>query len=241
MFKRAFVLMLFILTLAGCSKPAPGAETTATITPPTPATFPSLPELTPTSNASPTPFTPFNVKPAVDNLKVRVNPGYLFDALLMVQQTDILTVLGKAPGGEWMNIQTANGVEGWVFAELLKSAVDLEQVPVREPKEVVVIKGRVLDESGTPIQGVSFEIKQGTEAEAATNSVVTDANGDFYSFLPVDTSGTWTVTQVGIACESNVWSDSSCSVYKAGYTGTVLPQTLTISLPQASPSAFIWK
>jgi hypothetical protein len=75
----------------------------------------------------------------------------LFDALIMVQQTDTLTVLGKAPGGEWMNIQTADGVEGWVFAELLKSAVNLEQVPVREPKDVILIKGRVLDVTGTPI------------------------------------------------------------------------------------------
>jgi uncharacterized protein YgiM (DUF1202 family) len=241
MIKRVLVLALVVLALSGCSKSATSADLTATVAAPTPATFPSLPALTPTSSASPTPFTPFTVKPGVDNLNVRMNPGYLFDALLMVQQTDTLTVQGKAPGGEWINVQTANGVEGWVFAQLLKSDVDLEQVPVREPKDVLVIKGRVLDGAGTPIQGVGFEVKQGTEANAVTNVVTTDADGNFYSFLPATSSGSWTVTQTAIACKSNVWSDSTCATYKAGYTGTVLPQTLTVSLPQSNPLAFTWK
>lgn len=243
MLKRVLILTLIALALAACSKSVSSAEATATVAvaASTPATFPSLPALTPTSSASPTPFTSFNVKPGVDNLKVRMNPGYLFDARMMVQQTDTLTVLGKAPGGEWINVQTADGVEGWVFAELLKSAVDLEQVPVLEPQEVILIKGRVLDAAGTPIQGVGFDIKQGAETDAPNNPVVTDANGDFYAFLPVGSSGTWTVTYTAIACKSNVWSDSSCKTYKAGYTGTVGPQSLTVSLPQSSSLAFTWK
>ena len=241
MSKRVLVLVLFILALSACSKSASSVAPTATGAALTPGAFPSLPALTPTVSASPTPFTPFTVKPGVDNLNVRNNPGYLFDALMMVQQTDSLTVQGKAPGGEWINVQTENGVEGWVFAQLLKSDVDLEQVPVREPKDVVVIKGRVLDAAGTPIQGVGFEVKQGTEANAVTNVVTTDAEGNFYSFLPATSSGTWTVKQTAIACKSNVWSDSTCATYKAGYTGNVDPQTLTVSLPQGSPLAFTWK
>jgi len=243
MLKRVLILILIALALAACSKSASSAEATATVAAAasTPAAFPSLPAMTPTSSASPTPFTPFNVKPGVDNLKVRMNPGYLFEAWMMVQQTDTLTVLGKAPGGEWINVQTEGGVEGWVFAELLKSAVNLEQIPVLEPKDVVLIKGRVLDAAGTPIQGVGFDLKQGAEADASTNPVVTDANGDFYAFLPAETSGTWTITYTAIACKSNVWSDSTCKTYKAGYTGSVDPQTLTVSLPQSNPLAFTWK
>jgi uncharacterized protein YgiM (DUF1202 family) len=237
MVKRFLLLSLLILALAGCSKAAPGAEATATAAATTPEAFPSLPALTPTSSASPTPFAPFAVKPGVDNLNIRSNPGYLFDPLLMAQQTDSLTVQGKAPGGEWIAVQTADGVQGWVFAELLKSDTDLDKVPVREPKDVVLIKGHVQDASGTPIQGVGFELKQ----DDMTNTVVTDSKGDFYSFLPTTASGTWTVTQTAVACKSNVWSDSSCSTYKAGYTGTVLPQTMSISLPQSNSLAFTWK
>jgi uncharacterized protein YgiM (DUF1202 family) len=177
----------------------------------------------------------------VENLNVRMSPGYLFDVLMVVQPTDALSVLGKAPGGEWINVKTADGVEGWVFAELLESNVDLAQVPVREPKDVLRIKGRVLDAAGTPIQGVGFEVKQGAEADALTNAVVTDANGEFYSFLPTTSSGAWTVNYTETTCKSNVWSDSACSTYKAGYTGNVTPQTLTVNLPQASPLSFTWK
>ena len=241
MSKRVLVLVLFILALSACSKSASSTAPTATGAALTPGIFPTLPALTPTVSVSPTPFTTFTAKPGVDNLNVRMNPGYLFDALMMVQQTDSLTVLGKAPGGEWINVQTENGVEGWVFAQLLKSDVDLEQVPVREPKDVLLIKGRVLDAAGTSIQGVGFDIKQGTDSNAPTNTVVTDANGEFYSFMPPTSSGTWTVSYTAIACKSNVWSDSSCSTYKAGYTGNVDPQTLTVSLPQGSPLAFTWK
>jgi len=237
MVKRFLLLSLFILMLAGCSKSADTAQATATVTSPAPGALPNLPALTPTSSASPTPFTPFAAKPGVDNLKVRVNPGYLFDALLMAQQTDSLTVQGKAPGGEWIAVQTADGVEGWVFAELLKSDVDLDRIPMREPKDVALIKGRVLDATGIPIQGVTFDLKQGD----LSNTVTTDANGDFYSYLPLDASGTWTVTQTGIACKSNVWSDKACSTYKTGYTGTVAPQTITVPLPQSSPLTFSWK
>ena len=131
MMKRVLILVLIFLALSGCSKSAASADMTATVAAPTAAAFPSLPAMTPTSSASPTPFTPFTVKPGVDNLNVRMNPGYLFDALMVVQQADTLTVQGKAPGGEWIAVKTADGVEGWVFAELLKSDVNLEQVPVR--------------------------------------------------------------------------------------------------------------
>jgi uncharacterized protein YgiM (DUF1202 family) len=241
MLKRILVLVLFVLALSSCSKSASSTDPTATGTASTSVAFPSLAALTPTVSTNPTPYAPFTVKSGVDNLNVRMSPGYLFDVLMVVQPTDALSVLGKAPGGEWINVKTADGVEGWVFAELLKSDVDLEQVSVSEPKDVLLIKGRVLDAAGTPIQGVGFDVKQGTEADALTNAVVTDANGEFFSFLPTTSSGAWTVTYTATACKSNVWSDSACSNYKAGYTGNVTPQTLTVNLPQGSPLAFTWK
>jgi len=251
MLKRALICVLIVLALSGCVKPAANtipAATTPNATPGAnasqmPAAFPSLPAVTPTSSASPTPFTPFTVKPGVDNLKIRVNPGLLFEALMMVQQTDELTVLGTAPGNQWTYIQTAAGTEGWVFSEFLQSSINLSQVPVREPKGVVVIKGRVLDASSTPIQGVGFDVSQGGgTSEASTNSVVTDTNGNFYAFLPDTASGTWTVSYTAIACKSNVWSDTACTTYKQGYTGSVDPLTQSVSLPQTgNPLLFTWR
>jgi hypothetical protein len=177
----------------------------------------------------------------VDNLKVRVNPGLLFEALMMVQQTDELTVTGMSPGGEWVYIQMASGTEGWVFGQLLQTSVDLTRLPVREPKGVLVIKGQVLDAGGAPIQGVGFEISQGG-ADGSVNTVVTDANGMFYSFLPDSASGTWAIKYTAIACKSNVWTDSTCSTYKSGYTGSVEPLTQNVTVPQSAGALlFSWR
>ena len=109
------------------------------------------------------------------------------------------------------------------------------------PDDVVVLTGRVLDVNGTPIRGVGLEVKQGSEAEAPSNQVVTDANGEFFAFLPAEASGVWTVSYSAIGCPSNVWSDSTCSTYKTGYTGNLEPQTISVTLPQATPLALTWK
>jgi uncharacterized protein YgiM (DUF1202 family) len=250
MLKKALICVLIALAVSGCSKSAGSLPPTSTSTPaenmaasPMPQAFPSLPAIvTPTSSVSPTPFTTFTVQPAVDNLNIRVNPGTLFEVLMMVQKTDVLTVLGTAPGAEWTYVQTAASAEGWVHSELLQSSVDLAQIPVREPKNVLLIKGRVIDASGVPIQGVGFDVSLSTAGTPSTNSVVTDANGFFYSFLPDTASGAWTVSYTAIACKSNVWSDTTCTNYKAGYTGSVDPLTQTVNLPQSGdPLLFTWR
>ena len=237
MLKRALIYLLILVLITGCSKsvaslpPTPTKAATPIVGVSTlPAALPSLPAITPTSSASPTPFTSFIVKPAVDNLKIRTNPGLMFEAMVLLQQTDELTVMGAAPGNEWIYVKTADGTEGWVFAELLASSVDLTQIPIRQPKELKVIKGQVLDVSGLPIQGVVFDIKQGSEA--SSNTVVTDGNGMFYSFMPDSATGDWTVSYSGIACKSNVWADSTCTTYKPGFTGNLDPQTLNVTVPQ---------
>ena len=113
---------------------------------------------------------------------------------------------------------------------------------MREPKGLVVIKGRVVDAGGLPIQGAAFDVSMGGAGDPSTSSAVTDANGLFYAFLPDTASGTWTVSYTAIGCKSNVWSDSTCSTYKSGYTGSVDPVTQTVTLPQSGgPLLFTWR
>jgi len=242
MLKPTLLLTIIALLVTACSKPASEPLPTETAEAPTQSvSFPTLPPETPTAAVTATPFIAFTVKPSVDNLNLRMNPGYLFDAWGVVHQTDTLTVLGKAPGDEWIYVETDQGIKGWVFTELLISEVDLKQVPVQTPTEVVVIRGKVLDLNGIPIKGVGFEVKQGAEAESPNNPVVTDANGEFFAFLPADASGIWSVNQNAIACTSNVWLDGACTAYKNGYTGTVEPQTISVTLPQTGSLSFTWK
>lgn len=249
------IIFMTILATYGCSIPgqtanpsaAPAATATLTLAPfqteTMPPSPPESPSITPTETAasSPTPFVPFTASVWADNVNVRTNPGYLFPALRLLAKGTTLTVLGKAPGGEWMYARTPDGKSGWVFTQLIQSDVDLQAVPVIEPQDVQLIKGRVVDSMGIPIQGVGFAVVQGTGDRPPTNTVSTDANGEFYSFMPLTARDQWTVTYNAIACKSNVWTDDSCSYYKAAYRGLVDPQSATVSLPQTEVLVFTWK
>lgn len=244
MIKRSVFLILVLLALSGCGKAVPGPTPTAdaasqatTI----PGVFPTIPAATAASSASPTPFTSFTAKPSVDTLNLRANPGYLFVVLRLVNRADTVTVLGSAPGHEWTFVRTVDGTEGWVFTQLLESSSDLKQVPLRKPTDVQVIKGRITDAGGTPVPGASFSAGVGTQAESSGNVATTDDKGEFYFFIPSSESGSWLVSYTGIACESFVWSDSTCTTFKAGYAGKVEPPTGTVTLPQSGSLAFNWK
>ena len=243
MFKRALICVLVALVISGCSRsagtpqPSPSPVVIATIgvdATALPGIQPVPAVVTPTPSVSPTPFVSFTVKPNVDSLKLRSNPGLTFIALILVQQTDNLTVIGAAPGGQWLNVKTESGTEGWVFAQFVTSSVDLTQIPVIQPKDVEVIKGHVTDASGAPMAGVGFDLNQGVEPHAYSDSVVTDAGGNFYSFVPTEATGSWTVTFSSLDCKSPVWADSTCKTYKAGYTGTVDPVSQAVTVPQGA-------
>ena len=253
--KLALLILLIMTMTYGCSitempvEPSAAPVVTKTLTrlpiqteaKPTQATVTRSATATETVVASPTPFVPFNASVWADNVNVRTNPGYLFPALNLIAKGTTLTILGKSPGGEWMHVQMPNGRSGWVFAQLIQSDVDLQAVPIIEPQDVQLIRGRVTDSMGTPIQGVGFTILQGSGDRPPTNTVLTDANGEFYSFMPLTARDQWTVTYNAIACKSNVWTDDSCSYYKAPYKGLVDPPSATVTLPQTGVLELTWK
>jgi hypothetical protein len=206
------------------------ASATATETPP-----PSAP------TGTPAPFVAFSIPTSVDNVNLRANPGYLFPVLRILRQGSLLRISGRSPGGEWFFATAPDGVEGWVFGFLLEPDPRLAEAPIRAPQNVQALIGRVLDVRAIPIQGVAFSISKGSGPKAPTNTVVTDPDGTFYSFLPPDSSGVWTIAHVGIACVSNVWMNGGCESYKNGYKGSVDPPSMEIPLPHESELMFTWK
>lgn len=252
---RVYFILLCGLLIQGCS--LPGWSVAATSSPvdvAVPTLMPTLmetlqptatdtPTLMPSSTPIPTatPFVPFTASVWADNVNVRTNPGYLFPSLRLIVQGTPLTILGKSPGGEWMYARIPDGTTGWVFTQLIQSDVDLQAVAVIEPQGVQLIKGRVVDNQDTPIQGVGFSIFQGEADQPPTNHILTDSNGEFYSFMPLSASGGWKVVHDSIACKSNVWTDDSCSYYKEPYKGVVEPQSVVVMLPQISILQFLWK
>lgn len=254
-FSQIGVFLFCLLLLQGCS--LPGRSVAATSTPvdvagptsvptsketeqPT-ATYTATMMASSTPIPTATPFVPFSATVWVDNVNVRTNPGYLFPSLRLIAQGTSLTILGKSPGGEWMYARIPDGTAGWVFTQLVQSNVDLQAVPVVEPQGVQLIKGRVVDLQGLPIQGVGFSILQGEGDQPPTNRALTDSNGEFYAFMPLSASGGWRVVHDSIACKSNVWTDDSCSYYKVPYKGLVEPQSIVVTLPHTSILEFLWK
>ena len=96
------------------------------------------------------------------------------------------------------------------------------------------------DAAGIPIRGIVFTVIRRTAPDSPANVVVTDGDGEFYSYMPY-TGGVWTVTHKGIACESNVWSGPDCAYYKEGYRGVVQPPAADVRLPQTDILEFTWK
>jgi hypothetical protein len=236
--------LVTLLAVSACSRPAPEIPMilpTLTITVPpawlTTATVTLTPIPTPT--LSPTPYTPFYATAMVDNLRLRSNPGTLFPALLMMQKDTSLLVLGQSHGGEWIFVQMPSNESGWVFTKLLVSDHPLDLIPFIQPENVQLVKGHVVDLNNQPVTGVQFAITQGQGTDAPRNDAMTDANGDFYAFMPLTASGEWYVGYVAIACTSNLM-DANCN-WIGGVATQPNPAAITITLPLTSTLEFIWK
>ncbi len=247
--KNIFAGIALWLLLAGCAlKPAaapapteaPSPTATATPIPPTatPAPIPTV-TITPVQTA----FAPFHVEINTENVNLRSGPGYLFPVLRVLRFGDTVTILGKAPDKEWFRVRTADAAEGWVFHWLLESDIDLQEAPVIEPRDVLLILAHVQDSNGVPMEGIGFNIARTlSQAEAVLNPVLTNPDGDLYSYMPLGDTGTWVVAFSGsLSCVSNVWTDINCKSYKPEYQGIVEPASLSIALPSSEELEFTWK
>lgn len=237
-------VLLALLALSACSRSAPEtpislSTLTITASPAQPTTPTATLTPIPTTTPSQTPYVPFYATAMLDNLMLRTNPGYLFPALLMLQQNTSLLVLGQAPGGEWIFVQMPTNEKGWVFAKLLVSDHPLDLIPFIQPENVQLVKGHVVDANNQLVNGVQFAITQGQGTNAPRNDAMTDANGDFYAFMPLTASGEWYVSYVAIACTSNRM-DANCN-WKSGIALQPEPAVTFITLPQAATLEFTWK
>jgi uncharacterized protein YgiM (DUF1202 family) len=210
-------------------------EVTATVT----ATPLPQPTETPIPTAIATEFAPFNVKAGVDNFNVRTNPGYLFPVMTMVQQGTDLAVYGQAPGGEWIYIKTATGIYGWVFTKLIFDEPRLAEAPVKEPEKVQLVHGFLKDNQGNPISGFQFAMVQGSGQNAPRNDAMTDVNGEFFAYMPINSSGDWTVSYVAYACTSNV-VNADCN-FLPGQNKSPSPLVMNITLPLNDPLQFTFQ
>jgi hypothetical protein len=244
---KRYTFLIFFLTalfLFGCAAGSPAGENIPPVSEAVIATEPPLPPPAPTEMPAPaeaptpTPYTPFTVSSMVDHANIRTNPGKLFEVIASASQGGLMQVLGKAPGGEWFFIRQENGVQGWIFGQLLETDQDLQAVPVFMPANVMVLEGRIMKENGQPVSGIQFAFVQEQNGQMLRNDGNSDENGIFFVFMPVEISGTWTVSYTAISCSSNTM-DAACNCLE-GVCGTVAPSVQTITLPQVEPVLFSW-
>ena len=248
-------LLLVILTLACSSQvtifetPAPPnvetlvagtlvvlTENAPEVTNTSVATFTASPVFTSTPpSETAEPFGTVYVYTSVENVNLRTNPGMLFTVSRVLSQGTRLQLLGRAPGNEWLSVQNDEGVVGWVNMNVVKGGYGGPPPPVIVPTDVLVVAGSVLTELGTPVSGIGFAVVQGSRRTDA----MTNADGQFYAYLPANMSGVWTVEYVSIACTSNTM-DSSCNCV-GDRCGAADPASVQVQLPQVEPLRFIWK
>ena len=162
----------------------------------------------------------------------------MFPVRLLLSKGTHVQVLGRAPGGEWLYVQTDAKITGWVLYRLVNDGHDGGPTPLVEPQNVQLIKGRIVDLAGVPVSGIGFAFEQGTGAKAARTDATSDATGQFYAYLPLSASGRWVVSQVSVACASNTM-DAKCNCI--GRCGQADPQSMDVELSSDGLLHFVWK
>ncbi len=257
------LVIVFVLTVSACTRPTNSfqavtevaseqptmaAESTViAVSSPTSLTTP-IPEPTTTQQAvlpaateavpyDPATFTSFTVASNVEGLLFRMGPGTLFPAWRMLGPDDELTVLGTAAGNEWTKVAIEDGTEGWVFNQLLNTDKDLTLLPLADTA-AQTFTGSVSDAAGNPIRGVVFNISGGSTDVV----VVTDKYGKFYWHSPAGTTGSYQMSQTGIACDSNIWTGGTCDVMVPGFIGSAEPASYEFTLPFSGTNpAFLFR
>lgn len=237
------VFLCWASVLVGCTPILPISR--SPVTPPA-STFTPIPTFTPTVSVTPPPtMAAISTQPgpaatfygavSVDGANLRTGPGTVFPVRRLLAKGTQVLVLGVAPGGEWLFIQTDENARGWLLHWLVEGGGN---PPAIQPENAQVIQGRVVDRSGQPVSGIGFAVTQGSGPSAPRTDASSDVAGRFYAFLPRTASGQWLVTYVSVACTSNTM-DAKCNCI--GACGRPDPESATIMLPFDGMLEFAWK
>lgn len=236
------ILIAAALFLPACRLLSPTATPTASISIPTATLAQSLPvvettepaAVLPTTTKIPqptktsTPFIPIKGTISVQNFKLRAGPGFLFDTVGLYDENDTVQVLGRSLGSGWLYVATSDSRAGWMKAEYIDLAGELDQVPYFGFKDANMIYGHVRDGSGKPLSKIGIVIFPATSQDTTReDTAVTDETGTYYLFLPLDLQGDYTIGVNAYSCDSNA-VNSECAL-QYGY-----PSAQSIPLPHPS-------
>ena len=207
-------------------------QPTSTTLPPT-ATATSTESAVPLPTATELTTNTFLAEVAVASLNLRAGPGTMFDIVGQELQGTMVEVLGRAPGDEWVKVRVPDGTAGFMLAELLNLEGTIMLLPQTSISESYIVMGIVEDTEGEPINDISVAVYQGAGADTLRTDATTNEKGIFIAYLPLDSDYTWTVSVVGIGCESWIVDENCIYTGEFGADATVrfdLPQEEQITL-----------
>lgn len=236
---RIFLVVILGLMAVGCGTktevPTQALPPTAEATqPPSPTEIPATatPELPPEPTATPEPII-LTAEVNAATLNMRTGPSILHDILNQYQKGDTVTLIGVAPGWQWVKVLTKDNKAGWMLASHLTVNGQVQALPTLEINESLVAVGRVVDPNGTGLPGIQIGLTRVGGVEAVRVDGISTADGTVYIYAPIEYQGTWQADVIGVDCTSQL-VDANCR-----FGGKFYPtEGIKLKLPQDTEISF---
>ena len=171
-----------------------------------------------------------------DNLNLRGGPSLIHNIISQYQKGEIVTLIARAPGNEWVKILTKDKKTGWMSVIHLTLKQDINMLPVFEINESLVVKGKVVDATGNGIPGIQVAVTRLGGADRVRVDGISLSDGTFYAYAPVEYQGTWLASVVGVDCTSPI-VDANCR-----YAGVFQPTGgVNLTLPTSEDVVITYK
>lgn len=180
-----------------------------------------------------TDFSPVQAQVAAAAINLRTGPSTIHATAGLYSEGATMTVTGKAPGDEWVQVVGPDEQSGWMAA-LFLSGLDLSRLPVTEPADGLVVTGKVVDEAGEAVDQINVAVYRDTASGQQRTDASSGADGQFYAYLPADSQGVWNVAVAGIGCASRV-AGPNCEI-----PGRFDVAALGLAVPQSEPVTFVY-
>lgn len=240
--KLIVVILLVSILMAGC-----GSKATPTQAPPptainTPvqateeiAVATPTPELPPTPTNTPEPVR-LTAEVNAARLNMRTGPSILHDILNQYEKGDSVTVIGAAPGKEWLKVIAKDGKVGWIYVTFVTINGEVSLLPVLPISESLTAVGKVVDANGKGLPGIQIGLTRVGGATMVRVEGITLSDGTVYLYAPIEYQGTWLASIIGVNCTSQI-VDSNCR-----YAGKFLPaEGIRLKLPQDTEIKFTYQ
>jgi hypothetical protein len=223
---KYLVIAAAAILLAGCGliggspntsgdNPSLSAIQTAVVaalaTPPAPAATaaPDAPAVPLPADAPTQAYAPFDATVSAETLNLRGGPSLLHNIISQYRKGDVVHLLGRAPGDEWVKAVGADNRTGWMAVTHLTLPVDVTTLPLLEINESLVARGQVVDANGNGIPGIQVALTRMGGADRVRIQGTSGQDGYFYAYAPVEYQGKWLAAVIGIGCTSPI-VDANC-------------------------------